>query len=432
VQDAVFGDVNDGSGPNYRSLGWIRASVLLVKTQIGLGVLGMPTVLTSVGLVPGIILILVIAALSTFCAYAIGLVKARHPAVYSVADVGYLMGGRFGRELFGAFYMLMLGAVAGAGMLSIATAFNAITDNAGCSVAWTVVGAVLTFAFSSFRELGKVGWLGFIGFVSIMTAVIVLTIAVGVQDRPSSAPQVGPWDPQVIIVGNPSFLDAMTAVSTIIFSFAGAPNFFNIISEMRRPEDYNKALALCQTVVIFTYVIIGAVVYRFCGIYVSSPALGSAGPLLKKVCYGIALPGLIVGCVLNTHMPAKYVFLRFMKKSPYLNTSGWQHWGVWLACVLGCTTFSFLIAEAIPFFDSLVSLIGALLSTFLSLIVEAAMFLWLQRELLRRREQRTKLLLGLCSLSAFIVMAGLFTMIAGTVSSIIGIHNTLKNGDTSP
>lgn len=123
--------------------------------------------------------------------------------------------GHFSNSLITS-HQLMLGAVAGAGMLSIATAFNVIADNAGCSVAWTVVGAVLTFAFSSLRELGKVGWLGFVGFVSIMTAVVTLTIAVGVQDRPSSAPHVGPWDPQVIIVGNPSFLNAMTAVSTII------------------------------------------------------------------------------------------------------------------------------------------------------------------------------------------------------------------------
>lgn len=38
--DAVWGDVGS-EGPNYRNLGWIRASVLETKTQIGLGVLGL-------------------------------------------------------------------------------------------------------------------------------------------------------------------------------------------------------------------------------------------------------------------------------------------------------------------------------------------------------------------------------------------------------
>jgi len=38
VRDEVFGDIS-GKGPNYRNLGWMRASVLMVKLQIGLGVL---------------------------------------------------------------------------------------------------------------------------------------------------------------------------------------------------------------------------------------------------------------------------------------------------------------------------------------------------------------------------------------------------------
>lgn len=35
----VWGEINE-NGPNYRNLGWIRASVLMIKYQIGLGVLG--------------------------------------------------------------------------------------------------------------------------------------------------------------------------------------------------------------------------------------------------------------------------------------------------------------------------------------------------------------------------------------------------------
>lgn len=40
--------------------------------------------------------------------------------------------------------------------------------------------------------------------------------------------------------------------------------------------------------------------------YISSPALGSAGLLMKRVCYGLVLPGLVVGVVLYVHLPAKY------------------------------------------------------------------------------------------------------------------------------
>lgn len=44
------------------------------------------------------------------------------------------------------------------------------------------------------------------------------------------------------------------------------------------------------------------VVYRYCGSFVSNPALGSAGVLMKKVCYGLALPGVLLSVVLITHV----------------------------------------------------------------------------------------------------------------------------------
>lgn len=66
--DAVWGKLDDKS-PNYRSLSWVRAAIIMIKSQvgrdyeypsdlqIGLGILGLPLVMDNVGLVPGIIII---------------------------------------------------------------------------------------------------------------------------------------------------------------------------------------------------------------------------------------------------------------------------------------------------------------------------------------------------------------------------------------
>jgi hypothetical protein len=58
---------------------------------------------------------------------------------------------------------------------------------------------------------------------------------------------------------------------------------FNIVSEMRDPRKYTRALSFSLSMITVLYLIIGSVVYYFCGQYVSTPALGSAGVLLKKV-----------------------------------------------------------------------------------------------------------------------------------------------------
>lgn len=50
------------------------------------------------------------------------------------------------------------------------------------------------------------------------------------------------------------------------------------------------------------YLTFSLVVYRYCGVWIASPALGSAGPLIKKVAYGIALPGLWISATLCQHV----------------------------------------------------------------------------------------------------------------------------------
>lgn len=140
---------------------------------------------------------------------------------------------------------------------------------------------------------------------------MIVTVAVGIQVRPSAAPKDAVWVSDYKLVNSSSFTSAISAISTIIFAYAGTPAFFSIAAEMRNPRHYNRALLVCQTVVTCFYIAVGVVIYYYCGSYVSSPALGSAGPVVKKVSYGFALPGLLVSTLLFIHVrtpfPGKWV-----------------------------------------------------------------------------------------------------------------------------
>lgn len=132
-----------------------------------------------------------------------------------------------------------------------------------------------------------------------------MTIAVGVQDRPPDAPP-GPWKSDYKITNRPSPADAFSALSTIVFAYAGTPAFFAIVSEMRDTKKYVRSVIVCQSIVTVAYVTIGIVVYYYCGTYVTSPALGSAGPILKRICYGFALPGLCAETILLSHVSLSF------------------------------------------------------------------------------------------------------------------------------
>lgn len=83
---------------------------------------------------------------------------------------------------------------------------------------------------------------------------------------------------------------AFSAVTNIVFAYCAHVAFFGLIAEMEEPRDFPKALVLLQTFEIIFYVVAAVVIYYYVGQDVTSPALGSAGPILKKVAYGMAIP----------------------------------------------------------------------------------------------------------------------------------------------
>ncbi|RSL43080.1 hypothetical protein CEP51_016406 [Fusarium floridanum] len=104
VEDAVFGEVTE-KGPNYRNVGWIATIALMTKTQIGLGVLSIPATFDALGVIPGVICLVVISAITTWSDYMIGVFKKRHPEVYGLDDAGFMMFGKIGREVFAIIFM---------------------------------------------------------------------------------------------------------------------------------------------------------------------------------------------------------------------------------------------------------------------------------------------------------------------------------------
>lgn len=67
------------------------------ETQIGMGVLSIPTALDSLGIIPGVVCLCLIACICTWSNYIIGTFKLNHREVYGIDDAGALMLGRVGR-----------------------------------------------------------------------------------------------------------------------------------------------------------------------------------------------------------------------------------------------------------------------------------------------------------------------------------------------
>ncbi|KAL5051766.1 hypothetical protein BDW71DRAFT_194008 [Aspergillus fruticulosus] len=368
-----------------------------MKTQIGLGALSIPSALDTLGLIPGLICMLAIAVITTWSDYMIGVFKLNHRQVHSIANAGGLMFGRFGRLFFGEWLTGCLPDwifVAGSGMLGISIGLSAVSTHGACTAMFVAVAAVIGFVFGSIRTLGKLGFPAWLGHSCVLTAIFTVTIAVGIQDRSSEASHTpGPWASDYELVGKPSFTEAITA--------------------MRDPRYYTRSLMICQSGVTAIHITIGTVVYYYCGSYVASPALGSAGPTVKKVAYGFALPGLTATTMLVIHLPAKILSIRLLHSSRHLTSNTPTHWITWLSCTFGITIIAYIIASAIPVFNGLVSLVGALLGTLMSF----------QPMGCSDRRARWVLMVSWC---VFDFVIGMFCMVSCTYGSVVGVVDSYR------
>jgi amino acid permease len=151
-------------------VGWIAAIVLLLKSQIGLGVLSVPAAFNTLGLAPGIILLLFVATVTTWTGYVIGTFKLNHPTVYGIDDAGQIMFGRIGREFLATAFCLYWLFVSGSAMLGVSIGLNAVSTHGTCTAVFVAVAAIIGLAFASVRTLGRMSWLAWVGTTCVLVS----------------------------------------------------------------------------------------------------------------------------------------------------------------------------------------------------------------------------------------------------------------------
>ncbi len=332
--------------------------------------------------------------------------------------------------------------------LSISIALNAMSLHATCTQVFVIVALIVCACLASIQTLDRVSYIGWVGLFSIVGAILTLAISVGVEDRPAAAPQDGPWDKDLRIVSvkeicivwptppetaadplspsrsaQPTFAAAMNAVCTLLFAYGSTPAYMNVVAEMRDPRGFTKAAVTAQSVMTAVYLSLSIVVYYYCGQYVASPALGSAGALMKRICYGIALPGLITSGLLITHLPAKYTFVRILRGSHHISRNTITHWVTWLGSVAFTAILSYIIASAIPFFGDLISLIGALFGPAFGIQLEAGMYLHLMWPQVRKPELRGRWFWWGIGINVLLVVVGMFITVGGLYGAVIQIRD---------
>jgi hypothetical protein len=156
------------SGPadiHYKTCKWWQTGMLMVAETISLGILSLPSVLSKVGLIPGIILLLGMGLFATYSGYVMYQFKMEYPWVKSMADAGEVMfkpwgdkAKQLGREVGGAAQTIFLIFSMASHILTWTICFDILTDHAVCNVVWGIIGLAVFWMFDLPRTLKKMSY----------------------------------------------------------------------------------------------------------------------------------------------------------------------------------------------------------------------------------------------------------------------------------
>ena len=326
------------------------------------------------------------------------------------------MFGAVGSKLFVASFVLLLVFTIGSHVLTGGIAIKTIVQTNVCSAAVSAVSAAILLLLAIPPSFVDVAILGYIDFTSIVIAIVVTMIATGVQyngglgDGSADYLAWSAWPKQDI-----TFTDAIVALNSIVFAYSFGGCLPSFMDDMHTSRDYVKTLWWLGGIQITLYTLTGSIIYAFVGQTVDSPALLSAGPVVSRVVFAIALPVIFISGSINTTVVCRYIHGKMFAKSALRNINTIHGWTTWLGLVLLITTLAWILAEAIPIFSDILSISASLFVSGLSYYIPPILWYLDLREGAWYDERNIRT--SLCNAVVFAV--GVFVLVCGTYASVV-------------
>jgi hypothetical protein len=223
--------------------------------------------------------------------------------------------------------------------------------------------AVLLLPTFLIRQLGETVALCAFNTALIIAVLIVALISIWKNEKPHSAPAFSP---------NLSFTALFGSLTNIVYSYCGQWMYFELMDTMEVPREFPHAFCISGPVMVMSYLMVAIVGYLLTGGGGSLIDHVDKGPVLSVVAAMLLVHVLIV-YVIKSVVLARYLHGIFSPGDIHKGskTSYLKH-GCFGSAMLA---FSYLVANAVPFFNELVGLIGGFLGGPINFLFPIALFL---------------------------------------------------------
>ena len=376
-------EVDQDHDINYRSCSWYKTAGLLLCEYICLATLSFPWSYSVLGLGLGLIVTVIVSLICFYTGLIISDYCAAYPHLSDICDIGrHLVGPKWVWHLTAVSFLIFNLLIQALHVLVGEKYLNTISDNKTlCSVVFGVVSAIACFIFSLPRTFSHMSGVAYFASGTMLIAMILAMIFAGIQEHPYRYDEKTPVTWNVWPAEGESYVNIMSAILNIVFTFAGQITYPSFISQMKRPRDFKKALIVVTILELITYALVGSIIYVYVGdAYITAPAFGSLTGKYKKIAYSFAVPTIVFLGSLFGNISSQFVFQHvFNKESVHRNSHTITGWSVWVGLNVVLWVLAFVVAEVIPFFSDLLGLMSSLFCCFFGFIFWALAYFKLKK-----------------------------------------------------
>jgi len=413
-----------------KQLSWQEAAGLMCTEYIVIAILSFPSSYSALGMAGGVITTIIVGLTVLYTSHVLWRYCMAHPESTDIIDLSArLFPPKYRKIVYpivATAFLLNNLFIAGLHVLAGSVALNVLSDHAVCTVIFSVVMVVVMFFLSLARELNQVAIMGIVAASTMFIAFLLCLIFLGIEGHPAG------WTPGASVTvrtwaaPGTTFVTGFNAFLNITYTFVGQILIPSYVDDMKKPEDFPKALYLVTFFELIVFTLGGAIGYHYIGDEaMTSPAYGSLRSKYAKIVAGFTLPTLLVVGILYSNVTSRFVFLRiFDVNSKHRLQHTVKGWSVWIAIVLGWIV-AFVIGEGIPFFNELLSLMSSIFDWWFGFVLEAIAFFRLYNQQERASSKLRKLE---TALNVVIFIAGLFILGGGAYSSISAIADSFAAG----
>lgn len=305
---------------------------------------------------------------------------------------------------------------------------NTITGHSRCTILFSLITAIISFIFSLPRTFNTLSKVAAFSAITTFISVLLAMIFAGIEDHPAGfTPAKGNPIVTAIPVAGTTFVSGMNAFLNISYTFIGQITLPSFIAEMKEPRDFWKSVTAVTIAEIIVFSLAGAIIYVYTGNqYMTAPAFGSLGnEVYKKVSFSFMIPTLIFLGVLYASVSARFVFFRLFDDTRHKGNHTVVGWASWAGILAVLWTMAFIIAEVIPFFSDLLSIMSSLFDSFFGFIFWGVAYLRMRHQDYGPGFWKKRGLRGWLGaiLNVGLILVGLFFLGPGTyVSHVTAIH----------